>query len=228
MGRPLHGRTNNWKPIETDVICISRVWKMRTHPVILKAVTVDRIVNRKRDPCAVDSRPVLRRAGVRGDPRPVSNLLLLITVDNRRLHGRVKSLQLLITASVLRILPAVDVRLPPGPQHRLNQLRVLLTDEAAVFRTKLTFRPHSTDSFTHRKMTLSLADRSSKTSAIKILGTVGSDPDAHRGEMIKKEEERLRASMRRESKQKRIRERSTTGRGMSGNYLEPDRDGYDD
>ena len=34
--------------------------------------------------------------------------------------------------------------------------------------------------------------------------------------------------MRRESKQKRIRERSTTGRGMSGNYLEPDRDGYDD
>lgn len=98
----------------------------------------------------------------------------------------------------------------------------------AVFRTKLTFRPHSTDSFTHRKMTLSLADRSSKTSAIKILGTVGSDPDAHRGEMIKKEEERLRASMRRESKQKRIRERSTTGRGMSGNYLEPDRDGYDD
>ncbi len=47
----------------------------------------------------------------------------------------------------------------------------------AVFRTKLTFRPHSTDSFTHRKMTLSLADRSQKTSAIKILGTVGADPE---------------------------------------------------
>ena len=117
----------------SNCVCILQ---MRTHPVILKAVTVDRIVNRKRDPCAVDSRPVLRRAGVRGDPRPVWNLLLLITVDNRRLHGRVKSLQLLITASVLRILPAadvlrvlpaVDVRLPPGPQHRLNQLRVLLT-----------------------------------------------------------------------------------------------------
>ena len=33
----------------------------------------------------------------------------------------------------------------------------------AVFRTKLSFRPHSTDSQTHKKMTLSMADRSSKT-----------------------------------------------------------------
>lgn len=32
--------------------------------------------------------------------------------------------------------------------------------------------------------------------------------------------------MRRESKQKRIRERTATGRGMSGSYLEPDR--YED
>nr|SVE75337.1 EOG090X0BPX [Daphnia dolichocephala] len=98
----------------------------------------------------------------------------------------------------------------------------------AVFRTKLTFRPHSTDSFTHRKMTKSLAERSTKTSAIKIIGAVGADPEANRGEKIKKEEERLRASVRRESKQKRIRERAATGRGMSGGYLEPDREGYDD
>lgn len=55
----------------------------------------------------------------------------------------------------------------------------------AVFRTKLTFRPHSTESFTHRKMTLSLADRSSKSTGIKVLSQVGHDPDAHRGEMIK-------------------------------------------
>lgn len=34
--------------------------------------------------------------------------------------------------------------------------------------------------------------------------------------------------MRRESKQKRIRERTAIGRGMSGSYLEPDREGYDD
>nr|SVE75970.1 EOG090X0BPX [Daphnia hispanica] len=98
----------------------------------------------------------------------------------------------------------------------------------AVFRTKLTFRPHSTDSFTHRKMTKSLAERSTKTSAIKIIGAVGADPEANRGEKIKKEEERLRASVRRESKQKRIRERTATGRGMSGGYLEPDREGYED
>jgi len=98
----------------------------------------------------------------------------------------------------------------------------------AVFRTKLTFRPHSTDSFTHRKMTLSLADRSQKTSAIKILGTVGNDPEANRLEKIKSEEMRLRASVRQQSKQKRTRERTAAGRGMSGNYLEPDRDGYDD
>ena len=32
----------------------------------------------------------------------------------------------------------------------------------AVFKNKLTFRPHSTDSQTHRKMTLSIADRFSK------------------------------------------------------------------
>nr|CAG4644235.1 EOG090X0BPX [Lepidurus arcticus] len=98
----------------------------------------------------------------------------------------------------------------------------------AVFRTKLTFRPHSTDSFTHRKMTLSLADRSTKGSAIKILGTVGADPEAHRGEMIKKEEDRLKASIRRESKQKRMRERSAAGRGLHASYLEPDREDESD
>ncbi|MCP6117031.1 RNA polymerase-associated LEO1 family protein, partial [Klebsiella pneumoniae] len=66
----------------------------------------------------------------------------------------------------------------------------------AVFRTKLSFRPHSTESFTHRKMTLSLADRSSKTSAIKILSQVGADPDADRKYQLKKEEMELRAAMR--------------------------------
>lgn len=55
----------------------------------------------------------------------------------------------------------------------------------AVFRTKLTFRPHSTESFTHRKMTMSLADRSQKTSGIKVLSQVGMNPDQNRYEMIK-------------------------------------------
>jgi hypothetical protein len=38
---------------------------------------------------------------------------------------------------------------------------------------------------------------------------------------LQKEEERLRASLRRESKQKRVRERGA-GRGLSAGYLEPD------
>ena len=66
----------------------------------------------------------------------------------------------------------------------------------AVFRTKLTFRPHSTDSFTHKKMTMSLADRSSKTAGIKILTQVGHDPDAERAEILKKEVELLCQLMR--------------------------------
>lgn len=66
----------------------------------------------------------------------------------------------------------------------------------AVFRTKLTFRPHSTESFTHKKMTMSLADRSQKTSGIKILTQVGHDPDADRYSNLKKEEEKLRQAMR--------------------------------
>ena len=39
--------------------------------------------------------------------------------------------------------------------------------------------------------------------------------------LLQKEEERLRASLRRESKQKRVRERGA-GRGLSASYLEPD------
>uniref|UniRef100_A0AAZ3RG44 RNA polymerase-associated protein LEO1 n=1 Tax=Oncorhynchus tshawytscha TaxID=74940 RepID=A0AAZ3RG44_ONCTS len=83
----------------------------------------------------------------------------------------------------------------------------------AVFKTKLTFRPHSTDSATHRKMTLSLADRCSKTQKIRILPMAGRDPESQRNEMIKKEEERLRAEKQHQ-------------RGLSAGYLEPDR--YDD
>ena len=46
-------------------------------------------------------------------------------------------------------------------------------------------RPHSTDSFTHRKMTLSLADRSTKTQKVKVLPIAGKDPESQRTEMIK-------------------------------------------
>ncbi|XP_052223769.1 RNA polymerase-associated protein LEO1-like isoform X2 [Dreissena polymorpha] len=93
----------------------------------------------------------------------------------------------------------------------------------SIFKTKLSFRPHSTESFTHRKMTLSLADRSTKKQKVKILPISGHDPESQRSEMIKKEEERLRASVKRESQKRRVRERAHA-KGLSGGYLE----GYDD
>ncbi len=50
----------------------------------------------------------------------------------------------------------------------------------AVFRTKLSFRPHSTESFTHQKMTRSMADRTNKATGIKVISQVGRDPEANR------------------------------------------------
>ena len=55
----------------------------------------------------------------------------------------------------------------------------------AVFKNKVTFRPHSTDSQTHRKMTLSIADRFSKAQKIRVLPAVGKDPESQRTERIK-------------------------------------------
>lgn len=89
----------------------------------------------------------------------------------------------------------------------------------SVFKTKVAFRPHSTESFTHRKMTLSLADRSTKAQKVKVLPIHGKDPDANRNEMIKKEEEKLRAAIRLEGTRKRAKEKNMA-RGLSGNYLE--------
>merc|ERR1711874_246605 len=93
----------------------------------------------------------------------------------------------------------------------------------AVFRTKLSFRPHSTDSQTHKKMTLSMADRSSKTSGIKVISQVGVDPEANRWERMKAEEGKLRESLRKDSQKKRVREKSA-GQGLSTGYLDDDSD----
>jgi len=79
----------------------------------------------------------------------------------------------------------------------------------AVFRSKLTFRPHSTESFTHKKMTISLADRSQKTSGIKILTQVGHDPDADRTQKLKTEEEKLRQAMRAKPGASKVPKRSS-------------------
>lgn len=98
----------------------------------------------------------------------------------------------------------------------------------AVFRTKLSFRPHSTDSFTHRKITLSLADKSQKANKVRIINDLRTDPEADRSEKIKKEEDRLKASIRRENKVRRMRERAhssgLTSRFVEGDY-EEDEDG---
>ncbi|XP_069348214.1 RNA polymerase-associated protein LEO1-like [Eulemur rufifrons] len=76
----------------------------------------------------------------------------------------------------------------------------------AVFKFKLTFRPHSTDSATHRKMTLPLAKRSSKTQKIRILPMASRDPECQRTDMLKKEE-RLKASTHQESQTSHLREK---------------------
>uniref|UniRef100_A0A5K3FMT2 RNA polymerase-associated protein LEO1 n=1 Tax=Mesocestoides corti TaxID=53468 RepID=A0A5K3FMT2_MESCO len=87
----------------------------------------------------------------------------------------------------------------------------------AIFRTKLSFRPHSTDSFTHRKMTLSLADKTSKSQKVKILPVAGADPESNRILAIRKEEERLRMTLRRESQQRRMQERQLAAASVHRN-----------
>ncbi|XP_042108391.1 RNA polymerase-associated protein LEO1-like [Ovis aries] len=72
----------------------------------------------------------------------------------------------------------------------------------AVFKSKLTFRPHATDYATHKKVTLPLASRCSRLQMIRILPVVGPDPECQRVELIKslqKEAARLRASAHQET-----------------------------
>lgn len=100
----------------------------------------------------------------------------------------------------------------------------------AVFRTKLTFRPHSTESYTHKKMLISLADRSQKTSGIKLLSKVGYDPDTNRYMNLKKEEEKLRQAMRQAkpaAKPKRARDSLAPGNRDSNSFRDNE-DGSDD
>lgn len=98
----------------------------------------------------------------------------------------------------------------------------------AVFRTKLTFRPHSTESFTHKKMTMSLADRSQKTSGIKILTQVGYDPDTDRYMNLKKEEEKLRQAMRAKTAAKPKRSRGGEAAAAAAYGAEGEHDSDDE
>lgn len=96
-----------------------------------------------------------------------------------------------------------------------------------IFHSKLSIRPNSTESFTHRKLTLSLADRSQKTQKIRMLNNPGQDPEARLDELSKQEDDKNKATMRRETKQRRIKERSQVG-GPNSSYLEPDYDDEDE
>jgi len=94
----------------------------------------------------------------------------------------------------------------------------------AVFKTKLSFRPHSTKSATHKKMTNRLAMRhQSSQQKVRVLPIAGQDPESRKIEMIKKEEEELKAHVRREAQARRVRERAHQ-KGLMENYLD---DTYD-
>lgn len=88
-----------------------------------------------------------------------------------------------------------------------------------VFKTKLTFRPHSIDSMTHRKMTMSLVESGSRTKKVKILNELTKNPENKRLELLKQEEEKLKAASRRQNQQRRMREKSHQ-KGLSAKYLE--------
>ena len=97
----------------------------------------------------------------------------------------------------------------------------------AQFHNKMMFRIHSTDSYTHRKLTMRISDRVSKASKAKTLPAVGKNPETRREEMCKKEDERQAASRRRENMQKKIREKNIN-KTISTRYLEPDIDEEDE
>jgi len=55
----------------------------------------------------------------------------------------------------------------------------------AVFKNKLSFRPHSTTSQTHRKMTMSIADRMAKAQKVKMIVPTEKDPESQRTSALK-------------------------------------------
>ena len=55
----------------------------------------------------------------------------------------------------------------------------------AVFKNKLSFRPHSTASQTHRKMTMSIAERMNKAQKVKMMPAMEHDPESHRENALK-------------------------------------------
>ncbi|KAI6183204.1 RNA polymerase-associated protein LEO1 [Aphelenchoides bicaudatus] len=92
----------------------------------------------------------------------------------------------------------------------------------ASFERKFAFRPHSTDTLTHRKMTMNMADKSNRAQKVKLVTDVGINPEKSRSENIKKEDKQIRDLNRKQAMQRRTRER-TREVGISSGFLE----GYD-
>ncbi|GMS95585.1 hypothetical protein PENTCL1PPCAC_17760 [Pristionchus entomophagus] len=89
----------------------------------------------------------------------------------------------------------------------------------AVFNTKINLRPHSTESVTHKKMTMTMAEKTRKSGQVKMISSVGKNPDSEKQDHVRKEEEALRAAIRRETAQGRSRLKSRYS-GLSSSFLE--------
>lgn len=50
----------------------------------------------------------------------------------------------------------------------------------AAFVEKLKFRPHSTDTLTHRKVTLNMASKTGKSQKVKVITDVGDNPETQK------------------------------------------------
>lgn len=97
----------------------------------------------------------------------------------------------------------------------------------AIFKKRYTFRPVSTDSLTHKKMTMTMAEKSTKIQKVKLLAEVGFDPEAGRATLVRREEEKLRANARKEAMQRKQKERQFRS-GLSHGFLEDREEDYED
>ncbi|KAK0416609.1 hypothetical protein QR680_012589 [Steinernema hermaphroditum] len=115
------------------------------------------------------------------------------------------------------------------PLHEHNHLYIRQgagLQGLSVFKKRVVFRPHSTETLTHRKMTLNMAERSNKSQRVKVLNVVGSNPEEMKRDMIRKEEEKLRAAARRETQQRKLKDRQRPS-GLTPGFLEGGGGGYD-
>lgn len=94
----------------------------------------------------------------------------------------------------------------------------------AVFQTKLTFRPSSTNSLTHKKIMGRLAQRiNNPMQKVKVIPVSGNCPHKERERLIREADERGKAELRLEQQRQKRRERDSR-KNMGAGYLEDDDD----